>query len=308
VHAHPLDSHRRRLWALAYRVTGDAAEADDVVQETLRRAVEHPPRDETRDIAPWLTRVAANLARDVLRRRRRNNYRGTWLPTPVPTEDLVLALESERHGPEARYEALEGISLSLLRALETLGPTQRSVLILRDVLGYDVAETAEVLELTLANVRVVHHRARKLLALAKPLPAADAAKTRAMLEALLRAIAEGDASALERLMARDVVIETDANGRFHAAAKPVVGAPKVVRFLLGVAAVRRELSVEVLDIRSLNGQPALVTRTEASPDPRIASHVIFGLDLDAAGTIGRIWSVLGTEKAERIRTAATASA
>jgi RNA polymerase sigma-70 factor (ECF subfamily) len=303
--SHPLDSHRRRLWALAYRVTGDAAEADDVVQETLRRAVEHPPPDQTRDMGPWLTRVAANLARDVLRRRRRAAYRGTWLPTPVPTEDLVLALESERHGPDARYEAFEGISLSLLRALETLGPTQRSVLILRDVLGYDVAETAEVLELTLANVRVVHHRARKLLALAKPLPSADAARTRAMLEALLRAIAAGDASALEGLMARDVVIETDANGRYHAAARPVAGAQRVARFLLGVAAVRRELAVEI-DIRSLNGQPALVTLSEASPDPRVASHVVFGLDLDPAGAIARIWSVLGTEKAGRVRSAGTA--
>ena len=75
--------HRAHLWALAYRITGTASEADDVVQETFRRAIEHPPTDVARPWRPWLARVATNVAVDTLRRRMRDRYVGPWLPEPV---------------------------------------------------------------------------------------------------------------------------------------------------------------------------------------------------------------------------------
>ena len=81
------DEHRRFLWGISYRMTGSAADADDVVQDTFVRAIEHPPARTDEPLRPWLVKVALNLSRDVLRRRKRREYVGPWLPSPIDTAD-----------------------------------------------------------------------------------------------------------------------------------------------------------------------------------------------------------------------------
>src|SRR6185295_12271247 len=77
---------RRFLWGLCYRLTGSAADADDLVQETFVRAMERPPPRTDEPARPWLVRVATNLGRDLLRRRKRRGYVGPWLPSPIETD------------------------------------------------------------------------------------------------------------------------------------------------------------------------------------------------------------------------------
>ncbi|HEY6211735.1 MAG TPA: sigma-70 family RNA polymerase sigma factor, partial [Vicinamibacterales bacterium] len=77
--------HRSFLWGLCYRMTGNAADADDVVQDTFVRAMQRPPRRTDDSLRPWLVTVALNLSRDLLRRRRRRDYVGPWLPSPIDT-------------------------------------------------------------------------------------------------------------------------------------------------------------------------------------------------------------------------------
>lgn len=291
-----LEAHRRPLWALAYRLTGDAAEADDVVQETFRRFVESPPGDLTRDLEPWLRRVATNLSVDALRRRRRRGYVGTWLPTPVPTAELLAAVASERLGPDAQHDALESLSLAMLHALERLGPRERAVVILRDVLGCPAVEVAALLGIGEGNVRVILHRARKRLGAAPPTRSPD--EVRRALDSLLAALASGDLAEVERLLAADVVLENDADGRYHAAAKALHGARRVARFLRDVAELRRPLAAR-LGVESLNGVPSVVAVFEAAADPRIATEVALGVALDVDGRVGWIWSVLGAGKLAR---------
>src|SRR6266536_6314616 len=88
-HALAVDSlfeeHRRFLWSLCYRMTGSAADADDVVQDTFVRAMERPPRRIDEPLRPWLVKVALNLSRDLPRRRKRRDYTGPWLPSPIET-------------------------------------------------------------------------------------------------------------------------------------------------------------------------------------------------------------------------------
>ena len=79
------EEHRRFLWGLCYRMTGSAADAEDVVHDTFVRAIEHPPGRTNEPLRPWLAKVALNLARDLLRRRRRRDYIGPWLPSPIET-------------------------------------------------------------------------------------------------------------------------------------------------------------------------------------------------------------------------------
>ena len=108
----PYDEHRPALFGLCYRMTGSAADAEDLVQETFRRAIERPPADPEAPLAPWLKRVATNLCIDALRRRQRERYFGPWLPTPIDTERVRDDLEP---GPEARYGVLESASAAFQR-------------------------------------------------------------------------------------------------------------------------------------------------------------------------------------------------
>ena len=140
-------AERTFLWGLCYRMTGCAADAEDIVQETFTRALERPPARTSDPWRPWLVRVAMNLARDQLRRRRRQRYIGPWLPSPIETGDEVAvpAVEPALAGGDTtagRYDVLESVSFAFLIALEALTPQQRAVLLLRCVFDYDVRETA----------------------------------------------------------------------------------------------------------------------------------------------------------------------
>src|SRR5262245_50974510 len=160
--------HRPLLWSLCYRMLGSAADAEDVVQDTFVRAIEHPPPRADMPIRPWLVKVALNRARDLLRHRRRRRYVGPWLPSPIDTGDessppahepVVDGIESL----EGRYDLLESVSFAFLLALEALTPSQRAVLLLRDVFDYTVHEAADALDMTQASVKTTLHRARRAM-------------------------------------------------------------------------------------------------------------------------------------------------
>src|SRR5215218_3543413 len=149
------DENRRFLWGLCYRMTGNAADADEIVQETFVRAMEKPPRKISEPWLPWLTTVAMNLSRDFLRRRRKIEYVGPWLPSPIPIGDLQLTEPAAENGQShaARYDLRESVSIAFLLALEALTPAQRAALLLRDVFDYSTKEAATVLRMTEANLK-----------------------------------------------------------------------------------------------------------------------------------------------------------
>jgi RNA polymerase sigma-70 factor, ECF subfamily len=268
----------RLLWALSYRMTGVAADADELVQETFLRALERPPRDADRPLRPWLVRVCVNLARDRLRARRRRAYVGPWLPAPV---------EVDAPDPVMRESARS----AYLLALEALTPTQRAVVLLRDVFDYSAAETAAALDTTEAAVRVAHHRARRALA-AHPLPAeAPAPETIDAIVRFFTAIGAGDVAGAVALLAPDARLLNDSAGEFLAARMPVVGAEKVVRFLLSVAT---RVEGVTWSFRTLNGEPALVLESP-SPDPRHAPRSVVRVSM-AEGRIAEMQWVLASGK------------
>ena len=293
-------SHERALFGLAYRMTGCAADADEIVQETFTRALASPPARRDEPWSPWLVRVATNLAIDVLRRRRRRGETATWLPSPhaFGEDDASLALpEPRERGPDARYERLESVSFAFLLALEALSPRQRAALLLRDVCGYSASEAAEALGASPESVRVLHHRARRALAEYDRAPCRPNAelvvRTRSALEAFVQRLVAGDVAGLEALLCEDVRTVTDAGGEWNALKGVRAGRTGVMRFHLRVTE-RRAKGVRIAPC-TMNGLPALAL-TFAEAGPRQAPRVLMRCELDADGRIRAIHSVLATRK------------
>jgi len=296
------ERHRRLLWNLCYRMTGVAADADDLVQETFVRALSRPPADVDADLGSWLTRVAVNLARDHLRARRRRAWPGPWLPAPIETPEAEGWPAYEPQSTEGRYDLLESCTFAFLLALEALTPQQRAVLLLREVFDYAVSDTAAALDLRETNVKVTHLRARRRMAAydraRRPPTRALQDTTRRTLERFLDALIRGDGYDVEALLAAGLRALNDSGGEFHAARKPVNGCACVGRFLRRL----RELAGESprVDIRLVNGLPALVVEF----GPRKAGyppHAVIHRDVDAEGQVHGVFSVLATRKLRAVR-------
>jgi len=296
--------HRRFLWGLCYRLTGSAADADDLVQETFVRAIERPPARTDEPWRPWLVRVALNAGRDLLRRRRRRGYVGPWLPSPIETGDeasppSVEPVVASGQTTEGRYDLLESVSYAFLVALEALTPLQRAVLLLRDVFDYTVAETADALGASEANVKTTLHRARARMAAydrARTMPTrALQERTRTALERFIVALASADLSAVEALLSESVRALSDGAGEFHAARVPILGRARVARFHWNIARRRTADTPPRVEMRMLNGLPALVIRM--ADDARgEAGRFVIRADVDAEGRIVALHSVLATRK------------
>ncbi|MDP2305272.1 MAG: sigma-70 family RNA polymerase sigma factor [Pseudomonadota bacterium] len=297
-------ANERLLWGLGYRMTGLASDADELVQETFLRALEHPVPDDGRPLRPWLVRVCANLARDRLRARRRRVRNAAWLPSPVPSERFGPASPDgpassapdsasfAHDSAEARYDRAETVGLAFLLALEALTPTQRAVLLLRDVFDLGADEVAEALGSTPGAVRVAHHKARRALVGHTPGGTPTSAATLEALTGFLGALATGDAAAALSLLAPGVVLRSDGGGVYSAAKVPVCGAEKVVRFLLHLAGGSGESRWE---IRSINGAPMVVIELDA-PLPKQAPRFVVGITLGTSGEIVAIHWVLDPAK------------
>ena len=244
------EEQRPRLFAIAYRLLGSASEAEDAVQDTFLRWHAADPQ-EIRSPAGWLTKVLTNqcLTRLTSAQARRETYPGPWLPEPVLTGQPVL-------GPLDRAEQRESISLAFLFLLERLTPPQRAVFVLREAFDYTYREIAEILDLTEANCQQLYRRAR--LQLAKGRPRFDASQDHGhrIAEEFLAAARTGDLTALESLLAADVVAWADGGGKTRAARRPVHGAPRVARYLAGW--MSRDVPGLRVVVTEVNGQPGIL--------------------------------------------------
>lgn len=281
-----LEPHRPLLRDVAYRITGDVSDADDIVQETFARALRRPPADRSRSWRPWLVKVTANLARDALRARRRRSYTGPWLPTPVEV------LPSEAPGPEATVARREAVGWAALVALEALTPQQRAVLVLRDVAELSADEVAEALQSTPEAVRAAHLRARRALAAAPPEPEDLDPRMMAALGRLGEAMATGDLEALKAALTEDVTLTSDGGGEYLAALRVLEGPNRVARFLLGV---QRRSGIGQIEVVRLNDRLALWA-TPAHDRRRVAPRSVLIAVLAPDGRIAALYGVAATAK------------
>jgi RNA polymerase sigma-70 factor, ECF subfamily len=295
-------SNQRFLWGLCYRMTGNAADADEIVQETFVKALESPPPRMDEPLRPWLVRVAVNLSRDLLRMRRRRGYVGEWLPAPVPTENFADPPSYDPPAsaddlPSARYEMLESISFAFLLALEALTPTARAVLLLRDVFDYSTSETAEALGITESSAKVILHRARKAMSSYEKQRAAQQTNvtemTKNALERFLFYFGNHDIEGLEQLLAEDVVSVSDGGGEVYAAINPIYGRRNVLRLIFGLA--KKIAANQRFAFTTLNGLPAVVVENLHNLQG-IATRFTLHCQVDESGRIRELDIVLAPRK------------
>jgi RNA polymerase sigma-70 factor (TIGR02957 family) len=217
---------RARLFGIAYRVLGSAAEAEDIVQDvwlrwqaTDRSVVENPPAF----LATTTTRMCINFAQSA--QSRRETYIGPWLPEPVDTSN----------DPSLGAERGEALKLAVVILLEKLPPTERAAYVLREAFDYSYREIAGILQIEEANARQLAARARKHVTDERR-TAVSAGDQRRLLEAFIHAAQKGDLAALEGLFAEDVVSYSDGGGIVRTAARvPVTGRERVAKFIAAFA-------------------------------------------------------------------------
>jgi RNA polymerase sigma-70 factor (ECF subfamily) len=246
------EGQRGTLFGLAYRMLGSAAEAEDIVQETYLRL--RSAHEEPRDVRAFAVTVATRLCLDQLKsaRAQRESYIGPWLPEPIRTTEEMF-----RETPEGAVSAEESISLAFLVLLESLGPVERAVFLLRDVFDYDYGEIATTVGRSEGNCRQILRRARLAVDERRPRFVPTREQHRAMTLRFIAAAAEGDMSPLLAMLADDVTAWSDGGGKVAAALNPIVGKDRVFRFLQGV---RRKEPVASIDVADINGQPGIIFR------------------------------------------------
>jgi hypothetical protein len=135
------------------------------------------------------------------------------------------------------------------------------VFVLREAFAYEHREVAEILGVSEATCRQLHHRARQHLAERQPRFGSSPRRQRLLVERFLAAAREGDLRGLEAILAEDAAILADGGGKVSAARRPVVGGAPVTRFVLGVAAQFARDPEMAMELGEVNGQPALLTWT-----------------------------------------------
>ncbi|GAA4540033.1 RNA polymerase sigma-70 factor [Mycobacterium paraffinicum] len=250
-HAERFTVLRPLLFTIAYEMLGSATEADDVLQDSYLRwaAVDlSTVRDTKSYLAQLVTRQALNALRADARRR--EDYVGPWLPEPLlldeqdPATDVVLA---------------ESISMAMLVLLETLSPDERAVFVLREVFGFDYGEIAEAVGKPAPTVRQVAHRAREhVRARRKRFDATDPQRNEQITTQFLATAASGDVETLMTMLAPDATWTADSGGKVSAARRPVVGADRVARAIVGLIRKATELAEFRVDMVTCNSAPAVL--------------------------------------------------
>lgn len=254
--------HRNLLFTVAYEMLGSAVDAEDVLQETWLRWVD-VDLDQVRDRRAYLVRITTRQALNRLRTmtRRKEAYVGPWLPEPLLTAPDVAQ----------DVELADSVSMALMLVLETLSPTERAVFVLREAFDVDYDEIAAAVDKSPAAVRQIAHRARKHVDARRPREVVSPRETQAVLESFRRAIDTGDLQSLLDVLAPEVVMLSDGGGVKQAARRPIVGADKVARFIIGSS---RKLAAAITGHPTqVNGNPALLVRLGGEDDGVMAVRV-----------------------------------
>ena len=271
-----LDELRPIAFAIAYRMLGSVAEAEDVVQEALLRL--HRALEAGEEIASahaFVATVTTRLAINALRsaRARREEYVGEWLPEPIIT--------GGNDDPARNAEMADSLSLAMLVLLESLSPEQRAVLLLHDVFDYDHARIAQIIGKSEGNVRQIARRARRHVEQRRPRFQTTREQRDELARRFFQAAEQGDLAGLEALLAHDVELTGDGGGKVPALAHTLRGRARVARTLATWFRLGADLPGASLRRVEINGGPGAF-----SLDAQQRLIAVLALDIAGAQVTG----------------------
>jgi RNA polymerase sigma-70 factor, ECF subfamily len=247
-----IQTYQPLLFSIAYRMTGYASQAEDIVQDAYLRyqQVDHAAIQSPKS---YLTKIVTNLSLNYLKsaHAQREEYIGIWLPEPILTS--LPAGES----PEEKYEQQESISLAFLVLLETLTPPERAVFLLHEAFDYSFAEIAEIIEKTPENCRQLFHRAKSHITEKRRRVSSESTNQRQLAASFIAACKSGNLATLTKMLASDVTAWADGGGKARASLYPVSGQDIVARRFLSL--IHRVPTDNVLFIEEINGAPAVLS-------------------------------------------------
>ena len=275
--AEQFEANRTHLRAVAYRMLGDLAEADDAVQESWL----HLSRSDTsgvKNLGGWLTTVVARVCLDMLRSRNSRHEEPLDASVPEP-------IMSREDGIDPEDEALlaDSVGLALLVVLDTLNPAERLAFVLHDLFAVPFDEIAPIVGRSPTAARQLASRARRRMRGAATVPDADLTRSREVVDAFLAASRGGDFDALLAVLDPDVVVRADRAAVSVGASREVRGAPAVAKQFSG---------------RAREAQPALVNGAVGAVwAPGGRPRVVFGFTI----TRGKIVAIDQVDDPERLR-------
>ena len=262
-----LDELRPASFAIAYRMLGSVADAEDIVQEALLRTHQTIAAGQHLDSPrAFVATVTTRLAIDELRsaRVRREQYVGEWLPEPIVTDGL--------DDPVSQAELADSLSIATLRLLESLSPEQRATLLLHDVFDYRYGEIAEIIGKSEANVRKLGTRARRHVEESRPRFQTSQQQREELARRFFAAAREGNLGELEALLAADVTLTGDGGGKVPSLPRMIRGRSRVAKTLRNWLRFRRRVGEGSIREVQINGAPG-------------------ALLLDADGLLFGVWSL-----------------
>jgi RNA polymerase sigma-70 factor (ECF subfamily) len=266
-----IERSRKRLWGVCYRMTGSRADADDLCQEAIARALERA--DDLADRAAaegWLFRIVTTVCLDHVRRETRAR-RVTDLVDPLDLPELAAGGEPVPD-PEAAAILRDDVRFAVVTALQHLSAGQRAVLVLHDVCDRPLADVATALGTNPNAAKAMLHRARVALAAERRHTDVDRVADPAVVERVARAIETRAIGELTALLADDVWGIVDGGGVVPVATKPSIGRRAVARRWENAS--RRFLADVACRVRALNGEPAaVITLPMADHQPFASVHV-----------------------------------
>jgi RNA polymerase sigma-70 factor (ECF subfamily) len=247
-----IQTYQPLLFSIAYRMTGYASQAEDIVQDAYLR-YQQADRATVQSPKAYLTTIVTNLCLNYLKSAKleREEYMGVWLPEPI------LTSQPESESLEETYEQQETISLAFLVLLEALTPPERAVFLLHEVFDYSFAEIAEIVEKTPENCRQLFHRAKSHIAEKRHRVSVSPANQRQLTESFVAACKSGDLATLTKMLASDVTAWADGGGKVRASLYPIAGQELVARRFISL--MHRVPADNVLFIDEINGAPALLS-------------------------------------------------
>lgn len=278
---------RPLLFGLAYRMIGEASDAEDIVQDSyLRYARAREDGVQIDSLRAYLTAIVTRLAIDHLRsaRVRREQYSGLWLPEPLLSDEGLADFPRTAGGDS------DSLSMAFLLLLERLNPVERAVFLLHDVFDYTHNEVAAIVGKTETNCRRIASRARKAMQSHRPRFAGTQSDRERLASRFFAAVSGGDLEGLIGMLASDAVVYGDGGGNAPQWSRPIVGVDHVSQLLAGLGRRLAEVG-GAIETREVNADSGAVVRDR---DGRVICA--FVIEMTETGVVQTFRSVINPAK------------